>query len=94
MIYLQLLDRELNIKAFRKELYTYDRAITKKQEEVRAAVEAQRKKLLDEREALEKQRRQSLMKNMDVGAFTRNQAVELPDIESIMPLPTPEKTWN
>lgn len=28
MIYLELLKKELNIKAFRKELYTYDRACT------------------------------------------------------------------
>ena len=60
MIYLELLKKELNIKAFRKELYTYDRACTQKQEEARAAAEAKRKKLLEEREALEQQRRQSL----------------------------------
>jgi hypothetical protein len=42
-MYLQLLDRELNIGEFRRELYTYDKQQRIKHEQTRVIVEAKRK---------------------------------------------------
>jgi hypothetical protein len=57
-------------------------------------VEAQRKKLLDEREEQERRRRESLTGKRDMDTFVRSQVNMQADMEEMVPMPEQAPTWT
>lgn len=87
-MYLQLLDRDLNIEDFRKELFHFDKWQVAQRENERQQIDEKRKKLTLERAQMEKQRRDMLIANKDVGAFTKSgQKDAVKPVEEVFPYP-------